>query len=223
MRDYINIDDSYHYNLMNTSVNNLSNSKSNSGPFYKIRTQDRKNIKALQFKINTKLKLNQNNFKTNLESIDSSDNNIFNSSKNEENIITKSKNKNENINPYDNPSNNYISTTFKNKNLQNISKQIQSTEQIFTKTNPNQKKRLLKLDSSKIDSFYVVINEKMRDITDEEISTHYSVEEVNNDATNLELIKKYSAFLSGKRAKTREVMGFLYQNDQNEYYLYLVG
>ena len=63
----------------------------------------------------------------------------------------------------------------------------------------------------------------MRDITDEEISTHYSVEEVNNDATNLELIKKYSAFLSGKRAKTREVMGFLYQNDQNEYYLYLVG
>ena len=149
MRDYITIDDSYHYNLMNTSVNNLSNSKSNSGPFYKIRTQDRKNIKALQFKINTKLKLNQNNFKTNLESIDSSDNNIFNSSKNEENIITKSKNKIENINPYDNPSNNYISTTFKNKNLPNISKQIQSTEQIFTKTNPNQMKRLLKLDSSK--------------------------------------------------------------------------
>ena len=132
MKGYITIDDSYHNNLLNTSVNNLTNSKSNSGPFYKIRTQGRKNIKALQFKINNKLKLNKNNFKTNLESIDSSDNNIFNSSKNEDNFYKKSKNKNENI-----------------KNLQNISKQIQSTEQIFTKTNPNQKKRLLKLDSSK--------------------------------------------------------------------------
>lgn len=95
-----------------------------------------------------------------------------------------------------------------------VSKHLQEEDYAYAK---------FKLDSSKIDSFYVVINEKMRDITDEEISVHYSVEEVNNDATNLELIKKYSAFLSGKRAKTREVMGFLYKNDQNEYYLYLVG
>lgn len=80
-----------------------------------------------------------------------------------------------------------------------------------------------KIDSSKIESFYAEINEKMNDITDEEFSVHYSSKEVNNDATNLELIKKYSAFLSGKRAKTREVMGFLYKNSQNEYYLYLVG
>ena len=80
-----------------------------------------------------------------------------------------------------------------------------------------------KIDSSKIESFYAEINEKMNDITDDEYSVHYSSKEVNNDATNLELIKKYTVFLSGKRAKTREVMGFLYQNDQNDYYLYLVG
>ena len=148
MRDYINIDDSYHYNIMNTSLNKLTNSNSNSGPFYKIKTHDRKNFNTLQSKFNCRLKLYQNDSKSILDSIDSSDNNIFNLSKNQEKIILNSKMKNENINIYD-IHGNQISSTNKIKNFPNSSKHVQSTQQLFTKRNPNQKKKTHKLDSSK--------------------------------------------------------------------------
>ena len=79
-----------------------------------------------------------------------------------------------------------------------------------------------KIDSSKIEAFQQDILEHMFDITNESYS-NYNVEELTNDTINLNPLKCYEAFRSGKIAKTRDLHAYLYTNDKNEYYFYIIG
>ena len=62
----------------------------------------------------------------------------------------------------------------------------------------------------------------MFDITNESYS-NYNVEELTNDTINLNPLKCYEAFRSGKIAKTRDFHAYLYISNNNEYYFYIIG